>query len=166
MSKIDLSKAKIGDKFKDRCGSLYELIYVLKGNCSFRCLLVNEQKDNASNYMVDGSYFKHDMSNFDLVEQVFDESFDTKERDIRTNHEMEKVVEVAKEEKQELQRRQEVISLAEKLVVNEEMMKAHRGLFEAEVHCAKTLTTYPAFVIRSAEDFIKYKNQYLKDGKL
>ena len=69
--------------------------------------------------------------------------------------------------KQELQRRQEVIALAEKLVVNEEMIKAHKDLFEAEVYAhEKTQTTYPEFVIRSAEDFIKYKNQYLKDGKL
>lgn len=46
MSKIDLSKAKIGDKFRDRGGRLHELICILKGDYSFRYLLVNEQKDN------------------------------------------------------------------------------------------------------------------------
>lgn len=165
MSKIDLSKAKIGDKFRTRDGLIltYDKEYINRG-----IHILYKESGIAYLFLENGNYMVgEEMHPLDLVEQVFDESFDTKERDIRTNHEMEKAVEVAKEEKQELQCRQEVISLAEKLVVNEEMMKSHRDLFESEVHaCAKTLTTYPAFVIRSAEDFIKYKNQYLKDGKL
>jgi hypothetical protein len=67
----------------------------------------------------------------------------------------------------ERKRRQEVIALAEKLVVNEEMMKAHRGLFEAEVHArAKAPTSYSAFVIRSAEEFVKCKEKYLNAGNV
>lgn len=179
MSKIDLSKAKLGDKFITKEGRILTLAhqgrkYTLIGSGCFVRLNHNGKL-----------YEDNEESKFDLIEQVFDNGdLDIGERGEvlaeMTKSEYEKAKELdidflqvyieknpEEDNKQELQRRQEVIALAEKLVVNEEMMKSHRDLFEAEVHnCAKTPTTYPAFVIRSAEDFIKYKNQYLKDGKL
>ena len=181
---IDLSKAKIGDKFLTKEGKVATLQhkgkrYTLIGRGCFMRLSQN------------GKLYEDDEeSKFDLVEQVFDNG-DQLDNNISveegglvlaelTKREYEKakkmgiaiqsvpyIVEQQKEDNLELQRRQQVVELAEKLVVNEEMMKSHKDLFEAEVHnCAKTLTTYTAFVIRSAEDFIKHKNQYLKDGKL
>lgn len=151
MSKIDLSKAKIGDKFRDRGGRLHELIYVLKEDCRFRYLLVNEQKDVVDDYKVGGSYLNDDISNLDLVEQVLDEPLDTRERDIRTNYEMGNVVKVAKEEKQEHKRRQEVVELAEKLLI--------RNLKDLAEY-----SYYAAF--KDAETFVKLKHKYLKEGKL
>lgn len=180
MSKIDLSKAKLGDKFITKEGRILTLAhqgrkYTLIGRGCFVRMNQNGKL-----------YEDNEESKFDLVEQVFDNGdlLDVGERGEvlaeMTKSEYEKAKELdidflqvyieknpEEDNKQELQRRKEVIALAEKLVVNEEMMKAHKDLFEAEVHAhAKTQTTYPAFVIRSAEDFIKYKNQYLKDGKL
>lgn len=165
MNKIDLSKAKIGDKFRDRDEHLHELIYILKGDCDFRYLLVNNQKDNVDNYMVDGSYLRHDMSNLDLVEQVFDKPLDTKERDIRTNYEMKKVVEVADEEKQELQRRQEVIELAEKMYImfENENLRCNLSCDGRSIYCPEDLMDK---AIRRAASFINKKRKYLEDGKL
>lgn len=185
MSKIDLSKAKLGDKFITKEGRILRLAhqghkYTLIARGCFVRLNQNGKL-----------YEDNEESKFDLVEQVFDNG-DQLDNNISVEKRGEVLAEMTKseyekakelgidflqvyieknpeeyEKKQERQRRQEVIALAEKLVVNEEMMKSHKDLFEAEVHAgAKTLTTYPAFVIRSAEDFIKYKNQYLKDGKL
>lgn len=177
---IDLSKAKLGDKFITKEGRILTLAhqgrkYTLIGRGCFVRLNQNGKL-----------YEDNEESKFDLIEQVFDNGdiLDIGERGEvlaeMTKSEYEKAKELdidflqvyieknpEEDNKQELQRRQEVIALAEKLVVNEEMMKAHKDLFEAEVYAhAKTQTTYPAFVIRSAEDFIKYKNQYLKEGKL
>lgn len=180
MSKIDLSKAKLGDKFITKEGRILTLAYqgrkyTLIGSGCFVRLNQNGKL-----------YEDNEESKFDLIEQFFDNGdiLDIGERGEvlaeMTKSEYEKAKELdidflqvyieknpEEDNKQELQRRQEVIALAEKLVVNEEMIKAHKDLFEAEVYAhEKTQTTYPEFVIRSAEDFIKYKNQYLKDGKL
>jgi hypothetical protein len=165
MSKIDLSQAKVGDKFRDRYGRLHELIYILKGDCSFRYLLVDEQKDNVDNYKVDGSYLQHDISNLDLVEQVFDEQLDTKERDIRTNYEIKKVIEVADEEKQELHRRQEVFDLAEKMYImfENEILRYHLNRDGSDKFCSEDLRE---MAIIRASSFINKKHKYLKDGKL
>lgn len=168
MSKIDLSKAKIGDKFRDRQGSLYELIYALKGNHIFRYLLVNEQKDDFYYYHVDGSFFKYKVSNLDLVEQVFDEPLDTKERDIRTNYEMGKAVEVADEEKQELQRRQEVVELARKMLFDDNTYQFYTQFYvrAKQNEGAEQVMTYLQYVMDYAEDCVNKFNQYLKEGKL
>lgn len=168
MSKIDLSKAKIGDKFRTRCDQILE--YVGEDLCSFDDkYLLKDVRGRQFYFYRHGKHTLTIVDNLNLVEQVFDDEKDTTDLEIveAMNQAIKEIPEKIAEREQELQRRQEVIALAEKLVVNEEMMKSHRDLFEAEVHdCAKTLTTYPEFVIRSAEDFIKYKNQYLKDGKL
>lgn len=187
MSKIDLSKAKIGDKFRTKNGLILTYCNRTYVDSDFHVLSHNDGSIDV--FYKNGNYLKRSACGLDLAEQVFDDEkgraiADKILKDVETVvngvAEAMPVIESAtianlpreqlpenNEDDSELQRRQEVIALAEKLVVNEEMMKAHKDLFEAEVHAhAKTQTTYPAFVIRSAEDFIKYKNQYLKDGKL
>lgn len=189
MSKIDLSKAKVGDKFRTRGGRIATFHGRFPKSIIGLDYYVKIGKDIPMRCFVTGMWLPDEETQDDLVEQVFD---DEKDRAITDKilKDVEKVVNGVtqampliesatianlyreplpenNEDNSELQRRQEVIALAEKLVVNEEMMKAHKDLFEAEVYAhAKTQTTYPAFVIRSAEDFIKYKNQYLKEGKL
>ena len=187
MSKIDLSKAKIGDKFRTKNGLILTYCKRTYVDSDFHILTHNDGSIDV--FYKNGNYLKRSACGLDLAEQVFD---DEKDRAITDKiiKDVEKVVNGVSEampliesatianlsreplpenneDDDELQRRQEVVELAEKLVVNEEMMKAHKDLFEAEVYAhAKIQTTYPAFVIRSAEDFIKHKNQYLKDGKL
>lgn len=178
---IDLSKAKIGDKFRTRNGRILEYKGKSDVMIADNYLFDDKEERRTILFFRNGSYmlrYKHEL---DLIAQVFDKG-DLLDNNIGVEERWQALVEMAKSEREEakefgvviqnlphiveqlkednpeLQRRQEVIALAEKLVVNEEMMKAHKDLFEAEVHAhAKTQTTYPAFVIRSAEDFIKYK---------
>jgi hypothetical protein len=147
MSKIDLSKAKIGDKFRTRDGRILTYdkesynrgIHILYKESGMEYLFLEN-----GNFMVG-----EETHQLDLVEQVFDESLDTKERDIRTNDEMRKVVEIADEEKQELQRRQDVVELAERIFFSD------RGNMYIFKEC-----------VEIAENSVNIRNQYLKDGKL
>lgn len=95
-------------------------------------------------YHEKGNFLSLRESDYDLIEQVFDETLDTTERDERSNREMKEVVEEI-EEDQELQRRKEVVELAEKLWLQ-------KGWY------------YDAFT--DAETFIELKTKYLKEGKL
>lgn len=148
MAAIDLSKAKIGDKFLTREGHVVALkdtvrymgydVYRLTSPKVFVCVFQN------------GKMYKgNKASEFDLVEQVFDETFDTIERDERINREMQKSVEEAREENQELQRRQEVVELAERIFFSD------RGSMYSFKEC-----------IEVAEHSVNIRNQYLNDGKL
>lgn len=148
MSKIDLSKAKIGDKFFTQ----NRLIAVLK-------------EKNVTNELgqfvieVGGSEFYYDQygggfvpMGYNIIGRYFD------------NHVSQQ--EFIKSEA-ESERRQKVVSLAEKLLTNGEMLKAYKGVFEAEEHArVKAPTSYSVFVIRQADEFVKSKEQYLKEGKL
>lgn len=161
MSKIDLSKANVGDKFRLKNGVIATYKCYSNYPCAHAYILESGLKLYVAN--CDGTEV-NGMHEYDVIEQVLDKPLDEL---IEEGTKQIKKNDDAIKGEQELQRRQEVVELAEKLVVNEEMMKEHKDLFEAEVYAhAKTQTTYPAFVIRSAEDFIKYKNQYLKEGKL
>lgn len=148
MATIDLSKAKIGDKFLTREGYVVVLkdtvrcmgyyIYRLTSQKAFVCVFQN------------GKMYKgNKASEFDLVEQVFDETFDTIERDERINRDMQKIAEIADEERQELQRRQEVVELAERIFFSD------RGSMYSFKEC-----------IEVAEHSVNIRNQYLNDGKL
>jgi hypothetical protein len=147
MAAIDLSKAKVGDKFRTRCGCI--LRYV--GKDQDRCIgsdkfLLDDKEGNRYHFYEDGTYMNFEGHKLDLVEQVFDETLDTIERDERSNCEMKEVVEdIEKDENQELQRRKEVVELAEKIWLK-------NGWY------------YDAFT--DAETFIELKTKYLKDGKL
>ncbi|MBE6320132.1 MAG: hypothetical protein E7075_04105 [Bacteroidales bacterium] len=155
MSKIDLSKADVGDYFIRQDHVVVQFTGVVKeiNGVKYYKMRVG---DYTHSYKQDGSIDALDMP----------DSFYKEKHLIRQVSESE--VEMIKHaEDIERKRRQEVIALAEKLVINEEMMKAHRGLFEAEVHArTKAPTSYSAFVIRSAEEFVKYKERYLNTGNV
>ena len=155
MSKIDLSKADIGDYFIRQDHVVVQFTGVVKEIDGVKYYKMRVG-DYTHSYKQDGNIDALDMP----------DSFYKEMHLIRQVSESE--VEMIKHaEDIERKRRQEVIALAEKLVVNEEMMKAHRGLFEAEVHArAKAPTSYSAFVIRSAEEFVKCKEKYLNAGNV
>ena len=155
MSKIDLSKADIGDYFIREDHVVVQFTGVVKEINSVKYYKMRVG-DYTHSYKQDGNIDALDMP----------DSFYKEKHLVRQVSESE--VEMVKHaEDIERKRRQEVIALAEKLVVNEEMMKAHRGLFEAEVHArSKALTSYSAFVIRSAEEFVKCKEKYLNAGNV
>ena len=155
MIKIDLSKADVGDYFIRQDHVVVQFTGVVKeiNGVKYYKMRVG---DYTHSYKQDGNIDALDMP----------DSFYKEMHLVRQVSESE--VEMIKHaEDIERKRRQEVIALAEKLVVNEEMMKAHRGLFEAEVHArAKAPTSYSAFVIRSAEEFVKCKEKYLNAGNV
>ena len=155
MSKIDLSKADIGDYFIREDHVVVQFTGVVKEINSVKYYKMRVG-DYTHSYKQDGNIDALDMP----------DSFYKEKHLVRQVSESE--VEMVKHaEDIERKRRQEVIALAEKLVVNEEMMKAHRGLFEAEVHArSKAPTSYSAFVIRSAEEFVKCKEKYLNAGNV
>lgn len=145
---IDLSKAKIGDKFLTREGYVVALKDIVQymGDIIYR---LTSPKVFVRVFQNGKMYKGNKASEFDLVEQVFDETFDTTERDERINHEMQKSVEEAREENQELQRRQEVVELAERIFFSD------RGSMYSFKEC-----------IEVAEHSVNIRNQYLKEGKL
>lgn len=155
MNTIDLSKADIGDYFIREDHVVVQFTGVVKeiNGVKYYKMRVG---DYTHSYKQDGNIDALDMP----------DSFYKEKHLVRQVSESE--VEMIKHaEDVERKRRQEVIALAEKLVVNEEMMKAHRGLFEAEVHArSKAPTSYSAFVIRSAEEFVKCKEKYLNAGNV
>ena len=180
MSKIDLSKAKLGDKFITKEGRILTLAYqgrkyTLIGSGCFVRLNKNGKL-----------YEDNEESKFDLIEQVFENGdiLDIGERGEvlaeMTKSEFEKARELGIDfqqvyieknpeeyDKREFDRRLEVVVLAGKLLVNEGIVKAYKDAFEADVHsCAEKTTTFSEFVIRQADEFVKRKEQYLKEGKL
>ena len=150
MSKIDLSKAKTGDKFRTRAGYIVELedtvlylgeyVYRLTSPRAFVCVLQNGKiyKDNKE-------------SEYDLVEQVFDDEKDTTDLEIveAMNQAIKEIPEKAAEREQELQRRQEVVKLADRIFFSE------RGSAYSFKDC-----------IEVAEHSVNMINQYIKEGKL
>lgn len=164
MSKIDLSKAKIGDKFRTRAGQILEYIREEQCDDDDKYILSNEC-GREFHFNEDGNYYLNINCDMDLEEQVFYVSLDMIEIDERKNSEMQKFVDYAKEENQELQRRQEVVELAEKMYI----------MFEKEnlrccLSCNGSNTYYSedlqgmAFV--RASSFVNKKHEYLKEGKL
>ncbi len=155
MIKIDLSKADIGDYFIRQDHVVVQFTGAVKEING-----VKYYKMRVGDYI---HLYKQD-GNIDALDMP--DSFYKEKHLIRKLSENE-VEKIKHAEDIERKRRQEVIALAEKLVVNEEMMKAHIGLFEAEVHArTKAPTSYSAFVIRSAEEFVKCKEKYLNDGNV
>jgi hypothetical protein len=151
MSKIDLSKAKIGDKFRARCGCILVYVGKLSYDIADKYLLIDEI-GSRYNFFKYGCYMVSDEHRLDLVEQVFDEPLSAMkrtERDERTNRDMQKIAEIADEEKQELQRRQEVVELADRIFFSE------RGSAYSFKEC-----------IEVAEHSVNMIKQYLKEGKL
>lgn len=152
MSKIDLSKAKVGDKFRTRDGFIMTY-YGCVNYKSKNYYLLKDEDYNKFYYHEYGEFMLDRDSEYDLVEQVLDNEKDiaTLERDERINLDMANVVIDIENEQQELQRRQEVVELAEKLWL--------RNLKDLAGY------SYDA-AFKDAETFVELKIKYLKDGKL
>jgi hypothetical protein len=175
---IDLSKAKIGDKFKTRDGHIMVYTsrdryilgsrgeYVLTTEEEFP--IHNEDGDEWTKFSL--YYFRDGTGNdglpltannvvqslqekipihvpygYELVEQVFDD--DKMEREIKSQKEMQEAFGI--EDEAELQRRQEVVELAERIFFSD------RGSMYSFKEC-----------IEVAEHSVNMINQYLKEGKL
>lgn len=172
---IDLSKAKLGDKFITKEGRILTLAYqgrkyTLIGRGCFVRLNQNGKL-----------YEDNEESKFDLVEQVFDNGdlLDIGERGEvlaeMTKSEYEKAKELGidflqvyieknpeEDEKQELQRRQEVVELADRIFTEKYLQEWYQYLIDNKT--AKT--DYVTYIFELAEKFVNAKDKYLKEGKL
>lgn len=187
MSKIDLSKAKIGDKFRTKNGQILE--YVGEDHFSRfndKYLLANTE-GLIKHFFQYGKYLVDEGNDLDLVEQVFD---DEKDRAI-TDKILKDVEEVVNgvagampliessaianlpheplpennEDDAELQRRQKVVELAEKMYImfENETLRSCLSSNGSKIDCSKALMEKA--IIRAAS-FINMKQKYLKEGKL
>lgn len=170
MSKIDLSKANVGDKFRTRGGFIraYNKCVNYKSKNFY---LLKDEDGNKFYYHKYGDFVLDRVSDFDLVEQVFDDEKDRAITD-RILKDVEKVVNGvaeamphiesttianllryplpdSREDETELQRRQEVAELADRIFFSK------RGSAYSFKEC-----------IEVAEHSVNMINQYLKDGKL
>lgn len=145
MSNIDLSKAKIGDKFRTRCGCILEYI----GNDSYDIddkYLLKDENGRRCNFYKYGNYITFGEDDLDLVEQVLDKPLDELiEEGTKQFRESRDAI----AEGNELQRRQEVVELAERIFFSD------RGNMYTFKEC-----------VEIAENSVNIRNQYLKDGKL
>jgi hypothetical protein len=145
MEIIDLSKAKIGDKFRTRDGQILEYICENFECRNDRYELIDEQ-GLVKHFYQYGEYLYNEENYLDLIEQVFDKPLDelieegTKQ--FRENGD-------AIAEENELQRRQEVVELADRIFFSD------RGNIYSFKEC-----------VEIAEYSVNIRNQYLNDGKL
>ena len=146
MNNIDLSKAKIGDKFRTRDGSVMEYV----GYDNFLDLyIVSSENDKPYPVQKDGRYLSEQECFSDLIVQVLDKPLDElieeATKQFRENDD-------AIAEENELQRRQEVLKYADMLFFNQKDTRV--ALFGYDV------------AIETAEIIVKSRDKYLKDGKL
>ncbi len=146
MSNIDLSQAKIGDKFRTRGGGVVE--YVKYDNL-LDLYIVSSKNDNQYQVQKDGRYLSERECFSDLIVQVLDKPLDELiEEGTKQFRESRDAI----AEENELQRRQEVLKYADRLFFN------HKDTRIAPFR-------YPE-AIEAAEDIVKLRDKYLKDGKL
>ena len=234
MSKIDLSKAKIGDKFINKEGNILQFIRYY-----FEYVYAYELKDaHGRCYSVtnDGSFIEGEENSLDLVVQVLDDekdraitdkilkdvekvvngvagampliesaaianllrkplpennedidlldnSISVEERGqviaqmAKNEYEIAKelgfaiqnlpyIVEQPKEDNPELQRRQEVVELAEKLVTNELFAVTNHMHDMRKLGAVINLDSPTEYAFLIAEEFVNNKSKYLENGKL
>ena len=143
MSNIDLSKAKIGDKFRTRDGGVFE--YVEYDNL-LDLYIVSSENGNQYPVQKDGRYLRERECFSDLIVQVLDKPIDELiEEGTKQFRESRDAI----AEGNELQRRQEVVELAERIFFSD------RGNMYTFKEC-----------VEIAENSVNIRNQYLKDGKL
>lgn len=145
MSKIDLSQAKVGDKFRTREGQILEYI----GEEGIGAYKLMDENHGVFYYHKKGNFSSLRESDYDLFVQVIDKPLDEliKEatKQIKENDD-------AIAEENELQRRQEVLKYADMLFFNQKDSRV--ALFGYDV------------AIETAEIIVKARDKYLKDGKL
>ena len=148
MSNIDLSKAKIGDKFRTRDGQIVE--YVCKDQSDIADSYILKDESNCEFYYhKKGNFLLFKESDYDLIEQVFDKPLDEL-IEIATTKFRESDDVIAAEG--DLQRRKEVLKYADMLFFNQKDSRV--ALFGYDV------------AIETAEIIVKTRDKYLKDGKL
>lgn len=160
MSKIDLSKAKIGDKFRLKNG----VIATYKCYSNYPCAHAHILESGLKLYVAncDGTEV-NGMHEYDVIEQVLDKPLDEL---IEEGTKQIKKNDDAIKEEQELQRRQEVVELAEKLVTNELFAVTNHIHDMRELGAAINLDSPTEYAFLIAEEFVNNKSKYLKNGKL
>lgn len=160
MSKIDLSKAKVGDKFRTRDGQILEYIGEEGYNDGYKLM---DENHSVFYYHRKGNFLSLSVSDYDLIVQVFDKPLDEliqeATKQIKENDD-------AIEEENELQRRQEVVELAEKLVTNELFAVTNHIHDMRELGAAINLDSPTEYAFLIAEEFVNNKSKYLENGKL
>lgn len=136
MSKIDLSKAKIGDKFQTRDGQIFEYHGEDLDHRDDKYELIDGQGTIRHFYQY-GEYLYGENNKLDLMEQVIDKPLDS---------------DAIEEEKQELERRQEVLKFADMLFFDQKDTRV--ALFRYDE------------AIKVAENIVNIRDKYLKEGKL
>ena len=184
MSKIDLSKAKIGDKFRTRDGRIATFHGRFPKSIIGLDYYVKIGKDIPMRCFVTGMWLPDEETQYDLIEQVFD---DEKGRAITDKilKDVEKVINgVAEamplyesaaianllreplpennEDEAELQRRQEVVELADRIFTEKYLQEWYQYLIDNKT----TKTDYVTYIFEWAEKFVNAKDKYLKEGKL
>lgn len=162
MSKIDLSKAKVGDKFRTRSGSI-RTYYECKNYESIDYYLLKDEDGNIFYYHKYGNFILCSDTEYDLVEQVHDKPLHEL---IQEGTKQIKESRDAISEEKELQRRQEVVELAEKLVTNELFAITNHIHDMRELGAAINLDSPTEYAFLIAEEFVNNKSKYLENGKL
>ena len=146
MSKIDLSKAKIGDKFRTKLGYVVIFTGLYRRAKKYRYIF-ERVDDKYCGFCCDinGVPYGNDEI-YTIVEQVFDKPLDEL---IEEGTKQIKENDDAIEEEKELHRRQEVVELAERIFFSD------RGDMYTFKEC-----------VEIAENSVNIRNQYLKEGKL
>lgn len=175
MSKIDLSKAKIGDKFRTRDGRIATFHGRFPKSIIGLDYYVKIGKDIPMRCFVTGMWLPDKETQCDLIEQVFDKG-DLLDNNISVEERGQALVEMAKSEREEakefgvviqnlphiveqqkednpeLQRRQEVLKFADMLFFNQKDTRV--ALFRYDE------------AIKVAENIVNIRDEYLKEGKL
>lgn len=161
MSKIDLSQAEVGDKFRTRDGQILKYFGENLYDRDDRYELIDEQ-GFIKHFYQNGKYLYDGVYGLDLVEQVLDKPLDElieeATKQIKENDD-------AIAEENELQRREEVVELAEKMYImfENETLRSYLSSNGSKIYCSEALMEKA--IIRAAS-FINMKHKYLKEGKL
>lgn len=160
MSKIDLSKAKVGDKFRTKNDEVVTYIgtdcCIEKSRSDYYVCVCSD--DVKIRYFKNGAFLSYEGHPYDLVEQVFED--DKMEREIKSQKEMQEAVGI--EDEAELQRRKEVVELADRIFTEKYLQEWYQYLIDNNT--AKT--DYVTYIFELAEKFVNTKDKYLKEGKL
>lgn len=183
MSKIDLSKAKVGDKFRLITNKIVTYICNVEydGELWHRVMF-----EDGRGLDIDDMWIEEN-----LVEQVFDKgdlldnNISVEERGqaivgmAKSEYEKAKelsvtfqnlphIVEQPKEDNPELQRRQEVVELARKMLLDDNTYQFYTQFYvrAKQNEGAEQVMTYLQYVMDYAEDCVNKFNQYLNEGKL
>ena len=162
MSKIDLSKAKIGDKFRTVLGYIVIFTGLSKYGRKYKYMFDRVDDIYCGCFCDINGVPSHNKEVYTIIEQVFDKPLD---KLIEEGTKRIKENDDAIAEQQELQRRQDVVELAEKMYImfENETLRYRLNHDGINKFCSDNLREMA--IIRAAS-FIDKKHKYLKEGKL